>query len=137
LSTIGTIIWRRGEELVVFRRKMSEALRRERGGLVSRILLHDGDPPETRLTVTWVEVAPGSGQRPHDHALEQVYVIVRGRMKVGDEEQVVGEGDLINIPPETTHGIENLADEVLTYVSAATQTIDWEAFYDEGPLRAR
>jgi hypothetical protein len=29
------------------------------------------------------------------------------------------------------------ADEVLTYVSAATLTIDWEAFYDEGPLRAR
>jgi mannose-6-phosphate isomerase-like protein (cupin superfamily) len=124
---------------VVFRRRRSEALRRERDGLVSRILLHAGDLPGTRLTVTWVEVAPGSGQRPHGHAPEQVYVIVKGkgRMSVGDEERVVGEGDLIHIPPETTHGIENLADEVLTYVSAATPTIDWEAFYDEGPLRAR
>jgi mannose-6-phosphate isomerase-like protein (cupin superfamily) len=84
-------------------------------------------------------VAPGSGQRPHGHAPEQVYVIVKGkgRMRVGDEELVVGEGDLIHIPPETLHGIENLADEVLTYVSAATPTIDWESFYDEGPLRAR
>lgn len=131
--------WRRGEERVVFRRKRSEALRRERDGLVSHVLWHAGDLPETRLTVTWVDVAPGSGQRLHGHAPEQVYVIVRGRgrMKVGDEEQVVGEGDLIHIPPESIHGIENLADEVLTYVSAATPTIDWEAFYDEGPLRAR
>jgi mannose-6-phosphate isomerase-like protein (cupin superfamily) len=123
----------------VFRRRRSEAPRRERDGLVSRNLLHAGDLAETRLTVTWVDVAPGSGQRPHGHAPEQVYVIVkgRGRMRVGDEELVVGEGDLIHIPPETLHGIENLADEVLTYVSAATPTIDWEAFYDEGPLRAR
>ena len=123
----------------MFRRRRSEALWRERDGLVSRILLHGGDLPETRLTVTWVEVAPGSGQRPHGHAPEQVYVIVRGRgrMKVGDDELVVGEGDLVHIPPQTIHGIENIADEVLTYVSAATPTIDWQAFYVTGPLRAR
>ena len=123
----------------MFRRNRSEAPRRERDGLVSRILLHDGDLPGARLTVTWVDVDPGSGQRPHSHAPEQVYVIVRGRgrMKVGDEELLVVEGDLIYIPPDALHGIENLADEVLTYVSAATPAVDWEAFYDTGPLRAR
>ncbi len=123
----------------MFRRNRCEAPRREREGLVSHILLHEGDLPETQLTVTWVEVAPGSGQRSHRHAPEQVYVIVRGmgRMKVGDEELMVMEGDLIHIPPDALHGIENIADEVLTYVSAATPTVDWEAFYDRGPLRAR
>ena len=123
----------------MFRRNRSEALRRERDGLVSHILWHAGDLPETRLTVTWVDVGPGSGQRPHSHAPEQVYVIVRGRgrMKVGDEERLVVEGDLVYIPPDTIHGIENLADEVLTYLSAASPTVDWEAFYDTGPLRAR
>ena len=61
----------------MFKRSRSEAPRRERDGLVSRVLLLGGrDLPETRLTVTWVEVAPGSGQRPHSHAPEQVYVIV-------------------------------------------------------------
>ena len=139
LSTIGVMGWRRDEERVVFRRNRSEALRRDRDGLVSHILWHAGDLPETRLTVTWVNVAPGSGQRPHSHAPEQVYVIVRGRgrMKVGDEERLVVEGDLVYIPPDTIHGIENLADEVLTYLSAASPTVDWEAFYDTGPLRAR
>jgi mannose-6-phosphate isomerase-like protein (cupin superfamily) len=125
------------KERVVFKRNRSEAPRRERDGLVSRILLHAGDLPETRLTVTWVDVDPGSGQRSHCHAPEQVYVVVRGRgkMKVGDEERVVAEGDLIYIPPGTLHGIENLSDEILTYVSAATRAVDWEAFYDADPLR--
>ncbi len=123
----------------MFKRSRSEAPRRERDGLVSRALLRGRDLPEARMTVTWVEVAPGSGQRPHSHAPEQVYVVVRGRgkMKVGDEEQLVTEGSLIYIPPDTLHGIENHSDEVLTYVSAATPTVDWEAFYDTGPLRAR
>ena len=123
----------------MFKRSRSEAPRRERDGLVSCILLHAGDLPETRLTVTWVDVDPGSGQRLHSHAPEQAYVAVRGRgkMKVGDEERWVEEGDLIYIPPDTLHGIENLSDEVLTYVSVATPTVDWEAFYDTGPLRAR
>lgn len=52
---------------------------RERGGLVSRILLQDGDVPGVGLAATWVEVAPGSRQRLHDHVSEQVYVVVQGR----------------------------------------------------------
>ncbi len=122
----------------MFKRSRSEAPRRERDGLVSRALLGGRDLLETRMTVTWVEVAPGSGQRPHSHAPEQVYVIVggRGKMKVGSEERVVMEGDLIHIPPDTVHGIENPSDEVLTYVSAATPAVDWEAFYETGPPRA-
>ena len=45
------------------------------------------------------------------------------------------EGDVVFIPPRTVHGIGNVFDEVLTYVSAATPTVDWRAFYDEGPQR--
>ena len=60
----------------------------------------------------------------------------RGKMRVGDEERWVEAGDLIFIPPEAVHCIENPSDEMLTYVSAATPTVDWEAFYDTGPLRA-
>ena len=45
--------------------------RRERGGLVSHILLQRGDLPEASLTATWLEVASGSRQRPHDHTSEQ------------------------------------------------------------------
>ena len=73
--------WR--EARTLFKRERLKAPGRERDGLVSHILLHEGDVPEARLTVTWVDVAPGPGQRPHSHAPEQVYVAVggRGRMR--------------------------------------------------------
>ncbi len=122
----------------MFKRSRSEAIRRERDGLISHILLHEGDVPETRMTVTWVDVAQGSRQREHSHAPEQVYVVVRGRgkMRVGGEERWVEAGDLVFVPPDAVHGIENRSDEVLSYVSAATPAVDWEAFYDTGPQRA-
>ena len=122
----------------MFKRSESGVLRREHDGLVSHVLLHKRDLPEARLTVTWVDVAPGSRQRAHSHGLEQVYVVIRGRgkIRVGDEERWVVEGDLIFIPPDTVHGIENRSSEVLTYVSsAATPAVDWEAFYDAGKLQ--
>jgi mannose-6-phosphate isomerase-like protein (cupin superfamily) len=79
---------------VVFTRNKSEASRRERDGLVSHILLEKGDVLGSELTITWVDVVPGSTQRPHDHWPEQVYVVVggRGSMKVGDEERLVARG---------------------------------------------
>ena len=89
------------------------------------------------LTATWVDVAPGSRQRPHGHPSEQVYVITagRGRMLVGGEEREVGSGELIYVPPGAVHGIENTSEEVLVYISAATPALDAEAAYDCGQLR--
>jgi mannose-6-phosphate isomerase-like protein (cupin superfamily) len=114
--------------------------RRERDGLVSSILLQEGDVAGVGITATWVEVAAGSRQRLHDHPSEQVYVIVegRGKMTVGDEERSVGAGDLVYIPSGARHGIENAADSGtrLVYVSAATPALDAGAAYDTGQLRS-
>jgi mannose-6-phosphate isomerase-like protein (cupin superfamily) len=55
-------------------------------------------------------------------------------MRVGDEERPAAEGDLVYIPSNMAHSIENTSDRVLTYVSAATPNVDWQAFYDTGPL---
>ncbi|MDQ4064160.1 MAG: cupin domain-containing protein, partial [Actinomycetota bacterium] len=92
----------------MYTRSKKESPRRERSGLVSHILLQQGDLPEVGLTVTWVDVVPGSRQRPHEHPSEQVYVITAGsgRMLVGEEERPVGSGDLIYVPPGAVHGIE-------------------------------
>jgi mannose-6-phosphate isomerase-like protein (cupin superfamily) len=112
--------------------------RRERSGLVSRILLQQGDLLDLRLMTTWVDVAAGSRQRLHNHPSEQVYVITAGRgtMAVGDERQEVAGGDLVYVPPNIIHGIENSSKEVLTYISAATPAMDAEAAYDTGQLRS-
>ena len=86
--------------------------------------------------MTRVEVAPGSRQRLHYHDAEQVYLVLegRGRMRVGGEEREVGHGDLVYIPSGMPHGIENVADEPLEYVSAATPAMDALAAYDTGQL---
>jgi mannose-6-phosphate isomerase-like protein (cupin superfamily) len=119
----------------MFRSSLARAPSRERERLRSHLLLQKGDA-DAEMTVTWVDVEPGGRQRPHSHDPQQVYVIVagRGRMQVGDEEMEVGAGELVLIPSGVEHGIVNVGDERLTYVSAATPAFDLEAVYDRGQL---
>ena len=114
----------------------SSAPKRELDGLVSHILLEEGDAPGGELSITWVDVEPGGEQKPHSHGPQQVYVITRGsgRMKVGDDERDVSEGQMVFIPPDTEHGIANTGDDVLTYVSAATPAFPVTDLYDAGQL---
>jgi len=98
--------------------------RNERGdGQVSHLLLAEGQFGAQHLCVTWVECQPGSQQALHRHLTqEQVYVIVRGhgQMLVGDEEQSVGEGTMVFMPPGAAHAIRNTGPELLVYVSATS-----------------
>jgi mannose-6-phosphate isomerase-like protein (cupin superfamily) len=115
---------------------LSSAPKREIDGLVSHILLEEGDAPGGELSVTWVDVEPGSEQKPHSHDPQQVYVITRGegRMKVGDDEREVREGQMVFIPPNAEHGIVNTGEGRLTYVSAATPAFPVTDLYDAGQL---
>jgi mannose-6-phosphate isomerase-like protein (cupin superfamily) len=104
-------------------------------GLVSTILHSERDASDTDLTVTWVDVDPGASQVVHSHDPEQVYVVVAGEgvMTLGEETRAVEAGDLIHVPPNTDHGIENTGTETLEYVSAATpafDSADVEEFYE-------
>ena len=119
----------------MYKRNKSEVPTRERDGLTCHLLLQDTDVRGTRLAVTWVDVEPGSRQQPHLHLPEQIYVIVKGegRMQVGQKFREVSEGDIIYIPPNIVHGIENTSPyATLTYVTAATPSFDVAAFYDVG-----
>ena len=91
-----------------------------------------GDLGSRNMTVTWVDVPPGTEQRSHSHPdAEQVYVIVRGRGRMlvaGDVEEVT-EGDLVFIPPATQHGIVNDGPETLVYISAASPPVSMEELY--------
>ncbi len=116
---------------------IATAPNRDRPGLASHILLQAGDTPTNKLAVTWVEVDPGSSQQPHSHAPEQVYIIIRGNglMRVGTETAEVQPGDLVHIPGNTVHTIENTGSEKLIYISASTPAFDLKALYDSGQLK--
>lgn len=117
----------------MFHASVATAPTRTAGELVSHVLMQQGDA-DSALTVTWVEVPPGAAQAPHDHAPEQVYVVVRGtgRMRVGDDERDVAAGDLVLAPGGVTHGITNTGDGPLEYVSAATPAFRVTDVYDRG-----
>jgi mannose-6-phosphate isomerase-like protein (cupin superfamily) len=120
----------------MFTRHKDTAPKRPRGKLTSICLLSRGDVEEDRLAVTWVDIAPGGSQIPHNHPEVQVYIIVagRGRMLVGEEYKEVSTGELIYVPPGLMHGIENLGETRLSYVSAANPAFDYTEAYDRGQL---
>ncbi|MCB2180911.1 MAG: cupin domain-containing protein [Desulfobulbaceae bacterium] len=120
------------------KKNLSEAPTRIRNGLVSHILLQQGDTQSNNLAITWVEIQSGHNQQPHSHAPEQAYVIVSGvgRMQVGDEVSDVHAGDLVFIPSNVIHSMENIGTEKLVYISASVPAFDLEALYDSGQLNA-
>lgn len=63
----------------------------------------------------WGTLEKGMALDPHDHPHGEIYVITRGKgiMTVANEEETVIEGDVIYIPPNTTHTIRNEEPETL------------------------
>ncbi len=120
----------------MYKRNKSEVPQRKRHGLLSHIMLQKGDVPDTQLSVTWVEVKSGASQKPHKHPPEQTYIILQGqgKMNVGDESRSVQKGDIIYIPSDIPHFLENTSDETIIYISASAPAYDFEALYDEGEL---
>jgi mannose-6-phosphate isomerase-like protein (cupin superfamily) len=127
------------KEPAMFVADIADAPRRERDGLLSHVLLQEGDVPDTALTVTWVEVPTGSFQRSHRHEPEQAYVIVSGHgsMTVGRDEQEVRTGQLIHVPSQVPHAIRNTGREPLRYVSASSPAFRITDLYDTGELARR
>ncbi len=120
----------------MFKRSKNESPVKAADGLTCHLLLQQSDVRGDKLAVTWVDVEPGCRQIPHRHLPEQVYVIVNGQgvMRVGDEYQAVAVGDVVYVPSNVVHGIENNAQEKLTYITAATPGFDTRAFYDSGEV---
>ena len=52
---------------------------------------------------------------PHDHPHEQITLVEKGRARfiIGNEEKVVGPGDILHFPSNTWHGATMLEEEVI------------------------
>ncbi len=125
----------------MYLKSKNDVPKRLRNGLTSHFLLDrlsNTGSGRSNLAVTWVELEPDAAQIPHHHEPEQVYVIVQGcgQMRVGAETQPVSAGDLVFIPPNAVHGLQNTGGEPLIYVSAATPPFDLTEAYDRGQLQA-
>ena len=61
----------------------------------------------------------GEFARPHAHPNEEQFVLIMEGKRysiLGDEERVVGPGDLLHIPRNTRHGAITLTDKVVSFV---------------------
>jgi mannose-6-phosphate isomerase-like protein (cupin superfamily) len=110
--------------------------------LTSYMLISPHSSSARSLSIQVSEVPVGSGQSPHKHAPEQCYYIVRGNglMMIGDETQQVGAGDAVYIPPDSMHGIRNIGDEILEYLTANSPAFDRDyedSLWPSGPPAKR
>jgi mannose-6-phosphate isomerase-like protein (cupin superfamily) len=88
--------------------------------LSSCMLIGRGNTPTKNISIQISDIPVSSQQPPHKHEPEQCYYIIKGKglIKIEDEEKIVGPGDAIYIPSNKEHGIKNIGDEVLEYLTA-------------------
>jgi mannose-6-phosphate isomerase-like protein (cupin superfamily) len=88
--------------------------------LTSYMLISPQNSSARNLSVQISFIPVGSEQPIHAHAPEQCYYVIRGKglMIIEDETRQVSSGDAVYIPSNKKHGIKNIGDEVLEYLTA-------------------
>lgn len=120
-------------------RRLAEAPTEEWHGLRTNILMDAGELGSRHLSVTWLEVPPGTDQELHSHEeSEQVYVVCKGAgsMTVAGDRQAVSEGDLVMVPPATDHSIANDGDGALCCVSVQSPAVTVSEVFAPTPAGA-
>ena len=84
-----------------------------RPGVTRRVFTGD------RATLAFTTLGPGHTANPHSHPHEQIVYILSGsaRFVVGDEETVLGAGDMLVVPPGVEHFAETLGEEPVVDLS--------------------
>jgi quercetin dioxygenase-like cupin family protein len=72
-----------------------------------------------RATLAFTTLEPGHEPNPHSHPHEQIVYILAGRARfcVGDEEVLVGPGEMLVVPPGVEHWAETVGDEAVVDLS--------------------
>jgi mannose-6-phosphate isomerase-like protein (cupin superfamily) len=88
--------------------------------LSSWMLISPSNTASQNLSLQISEIPIGSEQPIHNHEPEQCYYIIKGKglMVIENESKEVKAGDAIFIPSDFKHGIKNLGNEVLEYITA-------------------
>jgi mannose-6-phosphate isomerase-like protein (cupin superfamily) len=124
-------------DMMILRKGTAPRYKRKEG-IVSYLLASRRTSDARYLAASEVEIKPGGEQRIHSHIPEQIYYILEGSgfMTVGDESGEVGPGDCVFIPSERPHGLKNVGDVVLRYLSAAAPSFDREQLEHLWPLKS-
>ena len=86
------------------------------------------------MKVGIVTYQDGEGPPPHFHPNEEQFMLMlegRNNMLVGDEERIVGPGDLIHIPRNTRHGGRAVGKAVFLAVKSPVGTGEMSQDYNK------
>jgi quercetin dioxygenase-like cupin family protein len=88
-------------------------------------------------TLAFTTLDPGHTPNPHSHPHEQIVYILSGRARfvVGDEEAIVGPGEMLVVPPGVHHWAETVGDEPVIDLSVFSPRRD-EYVAEEQPAGA-
>jgi quercetin dioxygenase-like cupin family protein len=64
-------------------------------------------------TLAFTTLEPGHVPNPHSHPHEQIVYVLSGELRfvVGDDEAIVGPGDMLVVPPGVEHYAETIGTE--------------------------
>jgi mannose-6-phosphate isomerase-like protein (cupin superfamily) len=81
---------------------------------------HGGLP----VSLIFVDAPPGRGPGLHRHAYHELFLVQEGTgtFSAGDEERVVGAGEIVIVPPDTPHRFVNSGDRPLRMVTIHTSS---------------
>jgi len=88
--------------------------------LSSWMLISPQNTASQNLSLQISEIPSGSEQPVHHHEPEQCYYIIKGKglMVIENDSREVKAGDAVFIPSNSKHGIRNLGNEMLEYITA-------------------
>lgn len=89
-------------------------------GFSTNLLIGELNSGSSGISVQITDVDPDEMQFLHSHIQEQCYYIISGTglMIIDDQNKEVKEGDTVFIPSNSTHGIKNIGNNKLTYLTA-------------------
>jgi quercetin dioxygenase-like cupin family protein len=89
---------------------------RARPGVERRVFSGEG------ATLAFTTLAPGHSPRPHSHPHEQIVYMLSGRARfvVGEEETIIGPGEMLLVPPGVEHFAQTLGEEPAVDLSVFT-----------------
>jgi len=89
-------------------------------GFSTSLLIGESNSGSKEISIQITHVDPNRMQFLHSHIQAQCYFIISGKglMFVDYETEEVQEGNAIFVPSNSTHGIQNIGSDVLTYLTA-------------------
>jgi mannose-6-phosphate isomerase-like protein (cupin superfamily) len=89
-------------------------------GFKTNLLIGENNSGSKNISIQFTDVELNGMQFVHSHEQEQCYYIISGTglMTIDNQTEEVEEGDAVFIPSNSSHGIKNIGNNRLTYLTA-------------------